>query len=840
MRKLNKKITKKKLPEYPDGGKTPPNFNDSLALYNSSKALKDYYSPDKGYEEFNNYPIKYEDWNNTNLNSLINYNPLNHTTQEGTKKNVPLGNYYQKINDNQYKQRENSNYIMDLNAPMTLYDRRINPQFHKTYQNKNKGILENDMVDLYNYDPIAVKPWSLMNEIEKKERLKKYGTKGTPIGIPKKSVLRKEAGVDTKFVNTKKVVNKSIEKASNNQYYGVNIKNGIPQPIESTLEKQLVFDPGLAGLPSPQVQPTQINKTTTSRQVAKGYGLYDQQGNIIMREGLPVVPAQYQYPGGREIYYKSIGLDSSGRPTGNINTYVNGQLPKQANGGLFNGRILDGLQDLNSEKIKTGLGNTTKLIGDTALSSLGMSNIIQDDAYKGNSANEFADTSKITGTVGSAVLPMAANAILPGSGQFIKMGQKGLNLINSSYGGDEQGNGDEFAQGGMYQGQANAEVEKQEVMQMPNGTTEQVDGASHENGGVPVNLPQSTRIFSDRLKLKGKTFAKLASKYKTDKEEKILSDTNSNNILKKTAQLNMENKNRKLDEIFNIQESMKAKRINSYIKKYGGTQKYPNGGLTFGDPNEMNNYYNNIQNMSLVNPTNGLEYENPIDPGLAGLNPTPAPLNPGGLAKGAGSMENNKSGLSEFYNDNKDTINKIGTEVGIGALNNIGNLAYLAQQGKKYDTVDYGKVTPNYLTDEASQRAISEGYSTGAYNLRNSGQQTQAGQIALANNRMRQSADSKERISNINTQIGNQAAYANQGYKMQGMNDEAANKAAAQTSYYSALGAVGQNAAMQRGDYLNKQMDQKKLALIKDYFPDYQFDSKTFQYMYNKAKQAKG
>ncbi len=47
--------------------------------------------------------------------------------------------------------------------------------------------------------------------------------------------------------------------------------------------------------------------------------------------------------------------------------------------------------------------------------------------------------------------------------------------------------------------QANAEIEKQENVRYPDGETEQFDGASHEQGGIPVNLPQNTEIFSDKL-----------------------------------------------------------------------------------------------------------------------------------------------------------------------------------------------------------------------------------------------------------------------------------------------------------------------------------------------------
>ena len=505
---------------------------------------------------------------------------------------------------------------------------------------------------------------------------------------------------------------------------------------------------------------------------------------------------------------------------------------------------------------------------------------------------------------------------------------------NQKYMSDELPTDTMYAMGGMYQGQPNAEVEKQEVMQMPDGTTEQVDGYSHENGGVPVNLPQATRIFSDRLKMGKKTFAKVAQRYKTNKEEAILEDTTSNSLQKKTAELNMFVKNKILDKIFNIQEFIKSKKINRYIKRYGGTQMYPHGGthnlpkyplgdtysgglnpdsglgniqdLTFNqaypdfgpgtqsrydirqimgqsgypktsiDPNSIqkfnpksrySDYINtfepnkSLQNFSELSPDSGLgnspdltfdqAFKNRLSnnseqvinyarnsPGLlpGSTKPYQDPRMYPNTTEPESSIGKRDSNPG-FYSNNKEMLGQAGTEIGLGLLNNAGNLAYLAQNGKKYDKVDYGQVTPNYLTDRESQNAIREGYSTAAYNLRNSGQQTQAGQISLGNERMKQSANSKERIGNINAQIANQGAYANQGYKIQGMQDEAGNKGVANTNYYTALNSIGQNVASQRGDYLSGQMDQKKLNLIKDYFPDYELDPKTFQYMYKSALQ---
>lgn len=54
----------------------------------------------------------------------------------------------------------------------------------------------------------------------------------------------------------------------------------------------------------------------------------------------------------------------------------------------------------------------------------------------------------------------------------------------------------------------NANVENNEVLQLPGQSTgTQMNGATHENGGINVNVPQGTQVYSDRLKLGGQTIA---------------------------------------------------------------------------------------------------------------------------------------------------------------------------------------------------------------------------------------------------------------------------------------------------------------------------------------------
>lgn len=433
----------------------------------------------------------------------------------------------------------------------------------------------------------------------------------------------------------------------------------------------------------------------------------------------------------------------------------------------------------------------------------------------------------------------------------------------------------EYKQGGIYSGAATAEVEKKEMIQHTDGSTSQVNGPSHEMGGIPVNLENGARIFSDRLKVKGKTFAKLASKYKTDKEEKLLSDTKATMRDRQSAQLNMATKTKKLDELFMTQEGMKAKKINSYIKRYGDTQKYPYGGLIpepIADPESLYNpvtgeVINRLDAIYPAQPTDFLsnvqgQFDNtgiPVNtntpepfqqlpsinqnqisnqPVTGTINQTVQSLPEGDptlLQQGMNVLQS----TSDMLNKNKSTLGKVGSEAAMFGVNNLANLAYLKNEGKRYDKVDYGQVNPNLVSDQESIRQIREGYNTGLYNMRNSGNLSQSGRVALTGERMKQGAAAKERVGNINAGIQNQFAQYNKGLQIQGMTDEAANRGQAKTNYYNALGSLGQNTAMQSRDYKQRAMDEKKLNLIKDIFPDYSFNPSTFEYMYKLAQKGK-
>jgi len=233
---------------------------------------------------------------------------------------------------------------------------------------------------------------------------------------------------------------------------------------------------------------------------------------------------------------------------------------------------------------KTGqfLGNYGKTMANIATAPLGIHPYDEQD-FEGAGSADMKNISKIGGTL-TGTTAKVAPMFFPNGGVI------------------------KYPEGGN----SNAEVEKSEVMRSPDGSTTQVSGPSHENGGVPVSIPNGTQIYSDRLKMPGtkKTFADLASKYKVNKEEKVMDDEKSNNLAKSTAQLKMDLKHRKLSEIFNAQESLKHSKVATYAQKMGvdvsklgqsENNEFSNGGVSYYtntprvhiDAKESNRYYNN-------------------------------------------------------------------------------------------------------------------------------------------------------------------------------------------------------------------------------------------------------
>jgi hypothetical protein len=135
--------------------------------------------------------------------------------------------------------------------------------------------------------------------------------------------------------------------------------------------------------------------------------------------------------------------------------------------------------------------------------------------------------------------------------------------------------------GGM--GEPNVEVEGREHIKLPNGFSQEIQGKSHAQGGIPLNLPQGTQIFSEKLKIEVKflkelaelnpeyaflakiklpekgsiSYADLAKKFETKKYVDLLNSKTADPIQKTTAQMMMSQSLMALEKIFMLQEQNK-------------------------------------------------------------------------------------------------------------------------------------------------------------------------------------------------------------------------------------------------------------------------------------------
>jgi hypothetical protein len=127
---------------------------------------------------------------------------------------------------------------------------------------------------------------------------------------------------------------------------------------------------------------------------------------------------------------------------------------------------------------------------------------------------------------------------------------------------------------------ANIEAEGGETALVPNGNNNgnshfNIQGKRHTNGGVPLNVPEGTFIYSDTKKMKlggsvlsvfGKsdktnkkyTPAALAKQYDLNKYTAILESPKSSQIQRRTAELMIQNYNKKLAQLALVQEGKKG------------------------------------------------------------------------------------------------------------------------------------------------------------------------------------------------------------------------------------------------------------------------------------------
>ncbi len=385
---------------------------------------------------------------------------------------------------------------------------------------------------------------------------------------------------------------------------------------------------------------------------------------------------------------------------------------------------------------------------------------------------------------------------------------------------------DNYAMGGT-NGVPNAELEKEEVFQMPNGQIDNVDGASHSKGGVDVNIPTGTQILSDRLKMPGtkKTFAALAKPYTTTKEDKLLTDGDNLSPTKKTSlELSKMVKNTKLNELFNVQESLKEQKVKNYAKKLGiDGNKFAFGGTKPPYENELETPMGWDDGVSPYSP----EYLNTNEQAFY---PTPTgeqiPNNYVEVPKRYTTP--NRPKIQADPNRTKFDYTQLGDATS-GLVQNIGPAfdLYQTKFGKAYDKENSGQLTPKLPDFSQSFKNLKEGYYAGKKDINAISGGNAALSIAnLRRNRTgynRDFANLNEQAENSKVGIENQFALHNQGTRMLDRSNEQQNKASSEDITRQAISSIGTNSANAYRDYKGTKQQNESLAMIAQMYPNYEY-----------------
>ena len=215
---------------------TCPTAEDSMVLYENSLKVYEFYEKHEDYKKVSSIKI------NTEKSVRECFYRLDSTLREfkdlwmrrerylkGEKievlmpvggRNIMMEQYYERIDENRFYQREFENAILNTNSPFPLYDNRIAPLIINTYVNNVGEEFNGDEVQIALYVPVTIKPVALLTKEEMTLREKLLT--GTFLKVkPKKEIERpivtKVISIDSVEIKYKKEIKKSSTKSKKNK-----------------------------------------------------------------------------------------------------------------------------------------------------------------------------------------------------------------------------------------------------------------------------------------------------------------------------------------------------------------------------------------------------------------------------------------------------------------------------------------------------------------------------------------------------------------------------------------------------------------------------------------------
>lgn len=384
---------------------------------------------------------------------------------------------------------------------------------------------------------------------------------------------------------------------------------------------------------------------------------------------------------------------------------------------------------------------------------------------------------------------------------------------------------------------------------------------------------------------------KVLSDPKADRTSKTTAQLIADIKLRKSKELFAAQEQLKQDKVAKYAERMGVKLpvAGKPTMRHGGLKRYWAGGegddfptnivnpLVAADPNGDPNAF--VDNTELINATNDLGASSFSGRNIPMTTETARSYNPGYKQSGPSNEElaAYNADLVRLGDKNRPTMRSSSPEVedsdynsmrtrnimeGVsnGVFQNAGNFydLYKSGFGKKYDKEDFGRVNPSFVKprtidateslrdadrESAASRASLRGAvggNAGAYmaNLA-------ANQTANTLNKAR----IREGVANANTGILNQADNTNAGIrnnaeltnlnlKNQARMAEQQNKARSEDMAAHAVRDMGSKFASSYKDYKSGEMDEKRMTLINQYFPNYKYNPDTFEMYFNASQSA--
>ena len=159
-----------------------PTAEDSILIYQNSIKVHEYYETNKEYRKLSSVKIKtskdIQDCYNRLDSSLTFFKQLWQLRERYLKgeevevlmpkggENIPLTDYYERIDEYRFFQRELECGILNTTSPFPIYDSRISPRLINTYRNNKGEDFSGDEVQVALYVPVTVKPFALLTQKE--------------------------------------------------------------------------------------------------------------------------------------------------------------------------------------------------------------------------------------------------------------------------------------------------------------------------------------------------------------------------------------------------------------------------------------------------------------------------------------------------------------------------------------------------------------------------------------------------------------------------------------------------------------------------------------------------